>query len=99
MMRIMNYYSPNNAHIADKIRFVANFKELHLGWTAFSAMSEGVEQFVDEHLPIIRLINYGKNDLNSSTQKQQPTSLFQIEQNPHWGRTMGVGNVFKHIAP
>jgi hypothetical protein len=54
MQRILQYNWPQNAFIADKIRFLPQFKKLQIGWTAYSAMSEGAEHFVDEYLPIIR---------------------------------------------
>lgn len=46
--------NPQNAASVDYIRFVPHFKELRLSWTARSLMSEGMEKFVDEYLPIIR---------------------------------------------
>lgn len=46
--------SPQNAKSVFKIRFVPYFKELQLSWTANSAMSLGMEEFIDEYLPIIR---------------------------------------------
>ena len=54
MQRILKYCVPQNAHIVDTIRFVPNFRQLRVSWTAFSPICEGVEQFVDEYLPIIR---------------------------------------------
>ncbi|KAI1718390.1 putative 19.4 kDa protein T09A5.5 in chromosome III [Ditylenchus destructor] len=45
---------PQNAWTAETIRFPAHFKELRLSWTANALPSQGMEKFVDEHLPIIR---------------------------------------------
>lgn len=47
---------PQNAASAALIRFVPHFVGLRLSWTQNSLKSEGVEQFVEEFLPIIRLV-------------------------------------------
>ncbi|KAK5976937.1 Mediator of RNA polymerase II transcription subunit 10 [Trichostrongylus colubriformis] len=47
-------FRPQNAASAALIRFVPNFVSLRLSWTHNSLKSEGVEQFVEEFLPIIR---------------------------------------------
>ncbi|KAK6018739.1 hypothetical protein OSTOST_15652 [Ostertagia ostertagi] len=47
-------FRPQNSVSAALIRFVPNFVALRLSWTHNSLRSEGVEQFVDEFLPIIR---------------------------------------------
>ncbi|KAL6735963.1 hypothetical protein Aduo_006362 [Ancylostoma duodenale] len=47
-------FRPHNAASAALIRFVPNFVALRLSWTQNSLRSEGLEQFVEEFLPIIR---------------------------------------------
>lgn len=54
MLKFTKYFVPQNAAIVEKIRFVPHFKELKLSWTASALMSEGMEKFVEEYLPIIR---------------------------------------------
>ncbi|CAD6191413.1 unnamed protein product [Caenorhabditis auriculariae] len=46
-----------NAASAQLIRFVPNFVALRLSWTQNELKSEGMEQFVEEFLPIIRSHN------------------------------------------
>jgi hypothetical protein len=46
--------APQNAFIAELIRFCPNVKGLKLSWTANAIMSDGAEQFVDRYLPIIQ---------------------------------------------
>uniref|UniRef100_A0A914ZRM9 Ribosomal protein/NADH dehydrogenase domain-containing protein n=1 Tax=Parascaris univalens TaxID=6257 RepID=A0A914ZRM9_PARUN len=48
---------PQNAFTATTIRFVPHFESLRISWTHNSLMSEGVERFIDEFLPIIRQNN------------------------------------------
>ncbi|CAI4222450.1 unnamed protein product [Auanema sp. JU1783] len=45
---------PQNAASASLIKFVPHFLALRLSWTQNSLKSEGLEQFVEEHLPVIR---------------------------------------------
>ncbi|VDM27003.1 unnamed protein product [Toxocara canis] len=45
---------PQNGFTASTIRFVPHFRALRISWTHNSLMSEGVEQFVHEFLPVIR---------------------------------------------
>lgn len=47
-------FLPQNAKTAELIKFVPKFRQLYLGWTAFAPISKGVEQFVEEYLPVIR---------------------------------------------
>uniref|UniRef100_A0A914DZT7 Ribosomal protein/NADH dehydrogenase domain-containing protein n=1 Tax=Acrobeloides nanus TaxID=290746 RepID=A0A914DZT7_9BILA len=53
-MTTILYMAPRNAHMASSIKFCDHFRILRLSWTANSLKSEGLEQFVDEFLPIIR---------------------------------------------
>ncbi|CAD5211476.1 unnamed protein product [Bursaphelenchus okinawaensis] len=46
--------TPMNHGTAGLIKFVPHFKQLKIGWTACAPRSEGVEQFVEEYLPVIR---------------------------------------------
>ena len=57
MQRILSYFAPQNSFIADRIRLGENFHEMKVFWTAFAPMSEGTEKFVENYLPIIRLLN------------------------------------------
>lgn len=47
---------PQNAASASVIKFVPHFVALRLSWTQNAIKSEGVEQFVEEFLPIIRFV-------------------------------------------
>nr|CDJ97161.1 Protein T09A5.5 [Haemonchus contortus] len=47
-------FRPQNGVSAALIRFVPHFVGLRLSWTQNSLRSEGIEQFVEEFLPIIR---------------------------------------------
>ncbi|CAJ0607044.1 unnamed protein product [Cylicocyclus nassatus] len=47
-------FRPHNAVTAALIKFVPNFVALRLSWTQNSLKSEGLEQFVEEYLPVIR---------------------------------------------
>uniref|UniRef100_A0A7E4VDH0 L51_S25_CI-B8 domain-containing protein n=1 Tax=Panagrellus redivivus TaxID=6233 RepID=A0A7E4VDH0_PANRE len=49
--------SPQNGFTAGLIKFCPNFRTLRISWTADSPRSQGVEQFVEEYLPIIRQNN------------------------------------------
>ncbi|VDK47824.1 unnamed protein product [Cylicostephanus goldi] len=47
-------FRPHNGVTAALIKFVPNFVALRLSWTQNSLKSEGLEQFVEEYLPVIR---------------------------------------------
>ncbi|KAK0396191.1 hypothetical protein QR680_001615 [Steinernema hermaphroditum] len=51
---MLHHMQPTNTFTANTIRFVPHFLALRVSWTHNSLMSEGMEQFVEEHLPQIR---------------------------------------------
>uniref|UniRef100_A0A914YJL8 Ribosomal protein/NADH dehydrogenase domain-containing protein n=1 Tax=Panagrolaimus superbus TaxID=310955 RepID=A0A914YJL8_9BILA len=46
--------STQNGYTAKLIKFCPTFRTLRLTWTAFSPKSAGMDEFVDEYLPVIR---------------------------------------------